>query len=172
MADRQKNKVVFRRIRGRVIPIKVRRQKRTQGLAQLTGGTALTAAGGLAFGEGTKRARRARISRQFSRNVDLFGDKDAQTAFKRLTAKSELSFGASKALGKIGKFTAIGLGGALIGKGLENISESVTGKKSTQAQEIGFSVVGTGAFLGAAALGVRSGKSKALVKAFNKFRKR
>lgn len=155
----QDNQIAFRRIRGRIVPIKIKHQG-----AEIAKGSALVAAG-VATGSAAGAAYRAvnaastRASSRAFRSLEritAFGGA-RQGSFFSMMSKQKAQAKAMDALNKarrIGKFAApLRLGGqvasaALIGVGATKIYKGITGKEisSEKASAIG-STVGLGAFL-------------------------
>lgn len=154
MAERKD--VVFRRVRGRIVPIRVQKStpKNKTDLKKAAGGLAVAGAGfGLSAGAGRLAARFVRESAHFENSAREFskqarnalkhfpngGSKTSQMSFKfsqsealKATRNATRSAAISKILHtnrNVVKGAGIVLGTALIGQGLKAAYEGATGKK-------------------------------------------
>lgn len=169
----EKNRVVFRKVRGRIIPIKIKDPTAgalKESAAYTGAGAATILATALGVGESVKRAKRFR---QYSRFADI--DSKTFPESSNFFQKNKASFMKSSKMrmktGKALKFGAFALGGGLLGKGIEKGVEAYTGKEASGAQQVASSVAGQGTaalfYLGTG-IGMLSGKTRAASRIFRK----
>ena len=196
LTEQNGKKVVFRRIRGRLVPIKIdaksagafkaartRKSNATKAKRDLAKGAGLIGGGiglaslaqglsGLILGTGAKRSAK-RIS-------TVRGLTKGAPSISTLQRAGKLTFGSkgftstlmkSAKLGSIAKVGGFVLGEALVGKGIGKVTESLSGEKQGIAGDVISHVVGSGVtVLGALALrkGIKVGLGKKSIFKLNK----
>lgn len=146
----KKKDVVFRRVRGRIVPIKVKKKELKRGAKIAGTGLAISAGGGLASRAALKGAKsklkRASRAKTLSRSVlaqGTFGfDNDRAKAMKRAEKLSKIGDKLSKQSMKftqaasISRIAASVLGGAVVTAGLERGAEALGFKETVEREAI------------------------------------
>ena len=161
MSQNNKN-ITFRRIRGRIIPIKVKKKELAEGAGLAGLGVAVSVGSGAAY-RGINRFATSRSSRAFRslerldkplKQHDLFGIAARVRGTEKVYSKTDKLFRAGRIVGRFAAPTRIGgqlIGATIIGSGVSKIYESINkGKKDGAA-------VGSSAALAAFLLGAHGG---------------
>lgn len=161
--------MMFRRIRGRIVPIKKKNSKQEQrrdlraGAALTTAGIATASTSGFVAGKLFKSAQKTSAS--IERSVDVAADLMVKTKKSRKTGtrvpKGQMSFAALQIedaakkvpkykrkvflSAKTYKFGALSLGGILLGEGLSRLSEAGTKRESGSFSNVTTAATGTAA---------------------------
>jgi len=151
----EKNKVIFRRVRGRIIPIRVKsddprltknRRKIAAGAAAVLGGLAITALAGAGAGRIAKSALKSAKKSLFKQRASpLIKDPrlrklvDQRAATQEATARVKFKI-SEKVLGA----GAIGIGGLFVGEGVTRIGEGLKKREATLPEEVIGSATGLG----------------------------
>ncbi len=169
MAEKNKN-IIFRRVRGRIIPIRVKsddprltknRRKIAAGAAAVIGGLAITALVGVGSGKVARSALKSAKKALFKKRVSPL-IKDPR--LKRLVSqRAEVQQTTARVKFKVSEKLfvggAIGLGGLFIGEGITRIGEGLKKREATLPEEVIGSATGIGVSAFAAKafkLGLRS----------------
>jgi hypothetical protein len=150
---KEEKKVVFRRVRGRVVPIRVKdNQEKHAAIRSIAGGASIAAgglltalAGGKLSAEVLKKAAHFENSaREFAKNFTRKSPKQLELNLDFSSKRSDLLFRKQKSL----RVAATAIGATLGAVGANKIREGVSGKKADAASP---AVVATTAVAGAAA---------------------